>query len=215
MAAQPGRGNQSYAYAAAAIVIAAIMISVTILVSSTFNTAVTKTNTLTTTSTVTITTMMTTTTTTKTTTTILAAQLLSKSWGQWIFDVAISATSVRVGQAILVSGTVTYVGQNNITGLQVQVNPAIGVDVYNSSGSWVWGNAVGMVTVDLNDTIHHGDTLTGKAYIPITNTALGYPWSPGVYAMEIEPTLHPDVWNASHGDPLLTWANFTVLADSS
>lgn len=67
--------------------------------------------------------------------------LLSKTWGLWSYDVLMNSTSVRVGGALLVSGTLTYHGQTNIT--IDEVEPINGLSVYNSTGGMVWDTLLG------------------------------------------------------------------------
>jgi hypothetical protein len=61
--------------------------------------------------------------------------LMSKTWGPWVFTLSINSTSVRVGGALLASGELTYHGQANTT--IDEVEPIVGVGVYNSTGGLV------------------------------------------------------------------------------
>src|SRR5580700_10918467 len=41
--------------------------------------------------------------------------LMSKTWGNWTFNLSMNSTSVKVGGALLASGGLTYGGLTNIT----------------------------------------------------------------------------------------------------
>jgi hypothetical protein len=144
--------------------------------------------------------------------------LLFKTWGPWIYDVSINSTSVRVGGALLVSGTLTYHGKVNIT--IDEVEPTNGLSVYNSTGGMVWEYTPGEITFEA--TITPGETLGSPICIPVTTTPpspsaqnhnCDFPFRqpvPGVYSIEVGPQFYSSQGHQDLGSNLLVTANFTV-----
>lgn len=144
--------------------------------------------------------------------------LVSKTWGPWAFNVSINSTSVGVGGALLVSGELTYHGQAAIG----EVEPVVGLGVYNSTGGSVWAFEPSQVTVEV--TVTPGGTLGTDVCIPITAVALAPAAQgqgcefvfnqqplPGVYSIEAEPNFYSSAGNQDLGSNLQITANFTIF----
>ena len=143
---------------------------------------------------------------------------LSKTWGPWSYDVLVNSTSVSVGGALLVSGTLTYHGKVNIT--IAEVEPTNGLSVYNSTGGMVWEYTPG--EINFEGTITPGETLGFPICIPITTTPpapsaqnhdCSFPFKqpvPGVYSMEVGPQFFSSQGHQNLGSDLQITSNFTV-----
>jgi hypothetical protein len=195
---------------AISIVIAALIISATLFASSGTRQTVTTTKIETTTSTVTPSAEI----------EPNGSLLMSKTWGNWTFNLSMNSTSVKVGGALLASGGLTYDGLTNIT--IVKVDPIVDVSVYNSTGGMVWQFTPGGVIVGA--TVTPGETLGVDVCIPITTIALApsaqdhncqFAFNqqplPGVYSIEVEPNFYSSTGNQDLGSDLQITANFTIF----
>jgi hypothetical protein len=146
--------------------------------------------------------------------------LMSKTWGNWTFNLSMNSTSVKVGGALLAFGRLTYNGQANTT--IDEVEPIVGVGVYNSTGGMVWQFTAGGVIVEV--TVTSGETLGTDVCIPITTVALApsaqnhncqFAFNrqplPGVYSIEAEPQFYSSTENQDLGSNLQITANFTIF----
>jgi outer membrane protein assembly factor BamB len=132
------------------------------------------------------------------------ATVLSKTWDSWNYTVSLNATRVTVGESILVWGNLTYTGQNSIT--INQVNPSIGLSVYDAAGKLAWMYAVPGFNFIANITA--GQKINYYVVVP-TSTLKS-----GTYTIETEPTFgsYPD--HQPVGDNMRIKVNFTVVSSS-
>jgi hypothetical protein len=146
--------------------------------------------------------------------------LMSKTWGNWTFNLSMNSTSVKVGGALLAFGRLTYNGQANTT--IEEVEPIVGVGVYNSTGGMVWQFSPSQVIVEV--TVTSGETLGTDVCIPITTVALAPSAQnhncqfalnqeplPGVYSIEVGPNFYSSTGNQDLGSNLQITANFTIF----
>jgi hypothetical protein len=195
---------------AVALVVAALIISASLFVSSATRQTVTETQTVTTTSTITPSSGI----------EPNGSLLMSKTWGNWTFNFSMNSTSVKVGGALLASGRLTYNGLTNTT--IVEIEPIVGVGVYNSTGGVVWQFSPGEITVQV--TVTPGETLGTDVCIPITTVAVApsaqnhncqFAFNqqplPGMYSIEAEPGFYSSTGNQNLGSNLQITANFTIF----
>jgi hypothetical protein len=146
--------------------------------------------------------------------------LMSKTWGNWTFTLSMNSTSVKVGGALLAFGRLTYNGQANTT--IDEVEPIVGIGIYNSTGGMVWQFSPSQVIVEV--TITPGETLGTDVCIPITTVALAPSAQnhncqfalnqeplPGVYSVEVGPNFYSSTGNQDLGSNLQITANFTIF----
>jgi hypothetical protein len=145
--------------------------------------------------------------------------LLSKAWGPWVYDVLVNSTSVSVGGALLVSGTLTYLGQVNTT--IDEAEPINSLSVYNSTGGLAWEYTPGGINFEA--TITPGETLGSPVCIPVTivppvpsgqnhgcEDPFGQQPLPGLYSIEAEPGFFSSTGHQDLGSNLQITANFTI-----
>lgn len=134
------------------------------------------------------------------------ATILSKTWGPWSYTVSINATSVNVGEKILIRGMLTYMGQNSTTRVAISA-PYAHVRDLNAGGKLVWDYISGGVYYPKE--FSKGETASSNVYIPTSG------FKPGIYSIDTEPNFstYPDFQDL--GANLQIKANFTVIASST